>query len=955
MKNINNRTKILLLLVLALGFQGKSFAQCYETLGSSTNLFSTSFNRPNQIIVNNDLNTILFIHRQNVSLFGGNSGVYQYDISTDNGASWQVNQGNLNPNSANNTHAGRFPQVGLYNPAGNTNPANASLVYQGSTLVNGNDYNGYVTGSLLLDGTAVPTENYNQAGVDNTFISGGFCQSTPGTFWFIDAISNNNSNGEGIRILKGSYSAGDVTWAVNTELTPDFNLNSGRPQLFDWKMAFDPSGTKGWVVLLTHLNGGPEEKVYPVFYNTTDGGATWNGPVQLDPAAFSSVSALVSNPGCAKEIDITVDVNGDPHALVCVTTYRKDYYFNGGDPGILVDFTFDGNVWNANLVAHVGLINLDFVTSAPTYNRPRMSRSDDGTKIVYTWVETDRPFTPTWPDEVEVANFQPNLKAATYDVPTGTLGCPVIYSIKCPSILNGKMGQTSVSPILMEESGNFTVPVVVTAINADGDPMSPAQFHYLNDLSFSAADFTNAVTPAYPAITVDGTVPFCGNSGDVTLTASPGSSYLWNTGETTQSIHVEEGGNYWVVNPDNDFCLSSSNTVFLYAVQSFYAYISTFGIPVLCPGGAASLDISTLTWAALPSNSIFSWNTGDTTSFITVTEPGAYIPYIDGCPARDSLVVTAPGPGANDNRCNAQPLAFGTPAAINLACATAEADEPVPPLDLSFDPQSQDGWFDDSGAGAPVANNTAWFSFIAPSSGEVMIQTDGIDSQLALYSSSDNTCTGEMTLIAANDDGGTFDFDNFITLGSVINKPYCYEPGKQYFIQVDLPQYFFGFWEGTILLTANWNIPAITVNGDVLQSDAVDGNQWYDQNGPIPGATSQEYTATVSGTYYTIVTVDGCSTAPSNSINVTVTSVGTLGNDLAVNVYPNPISNEVIVEIPGNTKRLSYKIVNALGQMMSTGEVTEKVVVDTRPLASGVYCLMLNEGEKMVQIKLVKK
>jgi hypothetical protein len=135
----------------------------------------------------------------------------------------------------------------------------------------------------------------------------------------------------------------------------------------------------------------------------------------------------------------------------------------------------------------------------------------------------------------------------------------------------------------------------------------------------------------------------------------------------------------------------------------------------------------------------------------------------------------------------------------------------------------------------------------------------------------------------------------------------------------------------------------------------VDGNQWYDQNGPIPGATSQEYTATVSGTYYTIVTVDGCSTAPSNSINLTVTSVGTLGNDLAVNVYPNPISNEVIVEIPGNTKRLSYKIVNALGQMMSTGEVTEKVVVDTRPLASGVYCLMLNEGEKMVQIKLVKK
>lgn len=920
-------------------------AQCVVPLGSSTNMFSTAFNRPTNIVVNNDLNTVLFIHRQDISVFGGNSGTYQYDISTDNGVTWQLNQGSLNPGSTSGVNAGRYPQVGLYNPAGNLDIASASLVYHGATVA-GSDWNGYVSGSLLLDGAATATEHYNQAGASNPFIAGGLCQSVPGTFWAIDAISDDDFNGNGIRILKGVYDAGDISWSVQTELMPDFNLDNGIPQLKDWNMAFDPSGMNGWAVLLTHLNGLSDYNYYPVFYNTTDGGATWSGPVQLDPATFSSITAVEPNPVCAREVDLVVDASGNPHALIGV--FKKNqgdysYAINSVPFGHMFDFTYNGN-WSAVKIAQTSYLSNDFFSSNPTYNRPQVSRSDDGNKIVFTWVESELPFIPNSNAVLDETNYAPNLKAVTYDLPTGTLSCAKNYALVCPSDLNGKMYQTSVSPNMIEDGDVYTVPVVLTILNESGDPNAPAQYYYLNDLSFTAVDFTAASTTSSMTITADGNLNICAGQS-VALTASESSSYLWSTGETTQTI-TAYGGAYWVVNPDESTCIAGSNSIVVDAVQPFnvYPYSST----VFCPGGVDTVDIAPFTWDALPLDASIVWNTGQTTDVITANSPGIYTASINGCWAVDTVLVEDLDAPSNDDICDASELAAGTTMSFQLACATVEAGEIVPPLDPLFDPASQDGWFDDSYAGAPVVNNTVWYRFTAPSSGNVSISTDGLDSQLALYSSSDNSCSGELTLIAANDDGGT-------NGASLINKVYCFEAGKTYFIQVDLPLYWYLVHSGTILMNAAWNIPAITNNSNVLQSDATNGNQWYDQNGPIAGATGQTYMPTVTGNYYTIVTVDGCSTAPSNTINVTIVGVDDLAGNLNLLAYPNPVSDQLFVELTGNNDVLPFKILNALGQTVTEGKVAEKAVVDTQQFASGIYLLMIHQGEKMVETKFVKK
>ncbi|KQS91836.1 hypothetical protein ASG21_05085 [Chryseobacterium sp. Leaf394] len=56
----------------------------------------------------------------------------------------------------------------------------------------------------------------------------------------------------------------------------------------------------------------------------------------------------------------------------------------------------------------------------------------------------------------------------------------------------------------------------------------------------------------------------------------------------------------------------------------------------------------------------------------------------------------------------------------------------------------------------------------------------------------------------------------------------------------------------------------------VLTASPATTYQWYNTSGAIAGATNQQYVATSTGTYYVLQTENGCTSANSNSISVTV-------------------------------------------------------------------------------------
>jgi len=161
----------------------------------------------------------------------------------------------------------------------------------------------------------------------------------------------------------------------------------------------------------------------------------------------------------------------------------------------------------------------------------------------------------------------------------------------------------------------------------------------------------------------------------------------------------------------------------------------------------------------------------------------------------------------------------------------------------------------------------------------------------------------------------------------------------------------------TLTITANDKPakPTISVSGFVLSSSSTTGNQWYDQNGEIIGATNQNYTTTSNGVYYTIVTLIGCSSDASNSINITSTAVQNVDNDKIIKVYPNPVSNELKIETEEVNEPLNIEIVNGFGQVIYRGNFVGKATIQTDQFASGVYFVRIENGKKVVFKKIIKE
>jgi len=158
----------------------------------------------------------------------------------------------------------------------------------------------------------------------------------------------------------------------------------------------------------------------------------------------------------------------------------------------------------------------------------------------------------------------------------------------------------------------------------------------------------------------------------------------------------------------------------------------------------------------------------------------------------------------------------------------------------------------------------------------------------------------------------------------------------------------------TITVIAKPTTPTISVNGKVFVSDSPTGNQWYNSNGAIAGATNQNYQATSDGNYYVITTLDGCSSSPSNSIQLTMTGLMSLNEDEVTKIYPNPVSDELNIETPKNENQQSIEISNELGQVVLKKIFIQKTSVSMSHFAAGLYVIKIDDG-KIVEFKKIIK
>jgi PKD-like domain len=135
-----------------------------------------------------------------------------------------------------------------------------------------------------------------------------------------------------------------------------------------------------------------------------------------------------------------------------------------------------------------------------------------------------------------------------------------------------------------------------------------------------------------PEITASGATTFC-QGGNVTLTASAATSYLWSNGATTQSITVSAGGNYSVTVTNAEGCSATSDATTVTVNALPEAQITPSGPTAFCQGGNVTLTAS--------AGAGYLWSNGATTQSITVSASGDYsvtVTNAAGCSATSAHV-----------------------------------------------------------------------------------------------------------------------------------------------------------------------------------------------------------------------------------------------------------------------------------------------------------------------------
>lgn len=516
-------------------------------IGSAGNLLTIIDGNNNQLDVNDSLNLVTFIHRNDPSIFPGtNVAQYRYSMSKNRGLAWTSNIGPItNDASIDNVSVnGRFPEGGIFNPAGNTNVDSAYFIYSGTWHDGSNgSWQGSMRGRGKISGdTSTYNVNIDLVNSGNVAIGTGYCQGTYGTFWKVNESSTTSfAQGadvivDGFVIEKGVWNptTKDVDWTeqkINQVFEDLDNNGTTVSTATSFTMAFDPTGQYGWVACLGDITNDGDSVYDPILWKSVDFGATWTGPIRVDldsvQGVFSELNSelvdgtpLDKKATCSFDCDLVVDANGNPHVLVIVG--------NGTEYSILAagydvwDITYDpsaqaGCNWKGIHFADIWTLRGTFSSDNPAQtedNRPMTARSADGNKLFFFWLESDRDVILSTDNDI------PNLFGRAIDIANEKI-TPLYNFTEGDSLWGGETVNASggvfggavypaISPIVWQNGNNYNIPLVLTQVDYGntsgglGSSEQPAAFYYINNINVANSAFTLPLDQTPPTITLNG-------------------------------------------------------------------------------------------------------------------------------------------------------------------------------------------------------------------------------------------------------------------------------------------------------------------------------------------------------------------------------------------------------------------------------------------------------------------
>jgi PKD repeat protein len=189
----------------------------------------------------------------------------------------------------------------------------------------------------------------------------------------------------------------------------------------------------------------------------------------------------------------------------------------------------------------------------------------------------------------------------------------------------------------------------------------------VNDGTCTATDtvLVNVIPP--PTVNLGPNQVLCSGSSLTLNAGNAGSSFVWSSGETTQSIDVTVGATY-IVSVTNQAGLIGRDTILITQVAAPSVNLGVDTV-TLCAGSPQTFDAGN-------AGATYLWSTGATTQTVSLSAPGVYhvaVTNTNGCTTTDSVTIlnnAAPAValGADQSVCDGTPVTLdaGNPGSTYL-------------------------------------------------------------------------------------------------------------------------------------------------------------------------------------------------------------------------------------------------------------------------------------------------